>query len=66
MVKEDWKILQKNKNGITFKNKENNLLIFLNDTGFGWTINIGMKYIDEVFKTKKDALAYAKNYMKNN
>ena len=64
MALKDWKNIRKSKGISTWKNNNGNM-IWINDTGNGYTI----KFPDQDYilvRTKAQALAYAKQYMRNN
>lgn len=62
---EGWSQIRKSKNGSTWKNNHSGRMIWLNDTGNGYTVYTGSG-TTEIFDTKEKAKKYVIFLMKNN
>jgi len=63
MAIKDWKKINEGKNGVVFYDKKNlrNIFVFLDREEKKWYVDLD-KF--KSFKTKSQALSYAKNYMR--
>ena len=72
MANKDWKIITNERTELEFKNKKNNTIIRFEKTRdqynryYIWAFYINENEQVEYFKTKSEALKYAKAYMTKN